>query len=78
MSFGTTDKKTLSKKNFKPKFYLALATMFSDIYLKTVSLIYFIVSEINILIKFRYAICYTSKINCKSFWNMHGFPINMQ
>ena len=46
--------------------------------LKMVSLIYFIVSEINILIKFRYAICYTIKINCKSFEKMHGFPINMQ
>ena len=46
--------------------------------LKMVSLIYFIVSEINILIKFRKAICYTFKINCKSFEKMDGFPINMQ
>ena len=47
-------------------------------YLKRVSLIYLIVSEINIVIKFRKAICYTFKINCKSFWKMHVFPINMQ
>ena len=46
--------------------------------LKMVSLIYFIASEINISIKFRYAICYTFKINCKSFEKMHDFPINMQ
>ena len=43
-----------------------------------VALIYFIVSEINILIKFRLAICYTFKINCISFEKMHGFLINMQ
>ena len=46
--------------------------------LKMISLVYFIVAEINILIKFRKAICYTFKINCKSFEKMHGFPINMQ
>ena len=46
--------------------------------LKTVSLIYFIVSEINILIKFRLAICYTFKINCKSFEKMQCFSINTQ
>ena len=46
--------------------------------LKMVALIYFIVSEINILLKFRKAICYTFKMNCKSFEKMHGFPINMQ
>ena len=49
-----------------------------QITLKMVSLIYFIVSEINILIKFRKAISYTFKINCKSFEKIHGFPINMQ
>ena len=54
------------------------ATMQKFKMLKMVSLIYFIVSEINILIKFRWAICYTFKINCKSFAKMHGFPINMQ
>ena len=46
--------------------------------LKMVALIYFIVLEINILIKFRKAICYTFKINCKSFEKMHGFLINME
>ena len=46
--------------------------------LKIVSLIYFIVSEINGLTKFRSAICYTFKIYCTSFGKMHGFPINMQ
>ena len=47
-------------------------------YLKIVSLIYYIVSEINILTKFRWAICYTFKINCTSFEKMNGFLINMQ
>ena len=47
----------------------------TDGHLKIVSLIYFIVSEINILTKFRLAICYTFKINCTSFKKMHGFPI---
>ena len=45
---------------------------------KIVSLIYFIVSEINILTKFRQTICYTFKIYCISFEKMHGFSINVQ
>ena len=48
--------------------------------LKIVSLIYFMVSEINILTKFCLTICYTfiHVINCTSFEKMHGFSINMQ
>ena len=46
--------------------------------LKIVSLIYFIVLEIKILTKFRSAICYMFKINCKGFEKMHAFSINMQ
>ena len=49
-----------------------------NIILKIVSLFYFMVSEINILTKFRKTICYTFKINCTSFKKMHGFSINMQ
>ena len=46
--------------------------------LKIVFIIYFIVSEINILTKFRSAIYYSFKIYCTSFGKMHGFQINMQ
>ena len=46
--------------------------------LKMISLIYFMVSEINILTKFRYTICYTFIINCTSFEKMPGFSINVQ
>ena len=65
----------------------ALACLFDDlrklgetpsVHLKMVSLIYFMVSEINILTKFCLTICYTVKINCTSFKKMHGFSINMQ
>ena len=46
--------------------------------LKIDSLYYFMVSETNILTIFRWAICYTSIINCTNFEKMHGFSINMQ
>ena len=46
-------------------------------YLKIVSLIYFMVSEIDTLTKFRWPICYTFIINCTSFEKLHGFSINM-
>ena len=45
--------------------------------LKINSLIYFMVSEINILTKFLSTICYTVIINYASFEKMHGFPMNM-
>ena len=41
--------------------------------LEIVSRIYFMVSEINILTKFRQTICYSFKINCTSFEKLHGF-----
>ena len=47
-------------------------------HLKIVSLIYFMVSEIDTLTKFRWTICYTFIINCTSFEILHGFSINMQ
>ena len=46
--------------------------------LKNDSLIFFMVSKINILTKFRWTICYTFIINCTNFEKMHGFSINMQ
>ena len=46
--------------------------------LKLVSLIYFMVSEINILTQFRKAICNTFIINCKSFKKIQFFSINTQ
>ena len=46
--------------------------------LKIVSLIYFMVSEINILTKFRKTICNTFIINCKSFEKMQCISINTQ
>ena len=46
--------------------------------LKIDCLIYFMVSKINILTKFRLTICYTFIINCTNFEKMHGFSINMQ
>ena len=54
-------------------------TQYSTIFnLKIVSLIYFMVSETNILTKFRWTICYTFIFYCTSFEKMHGFSINMQ
>ena len=52
--------------------------MFGEVSLKIVSLIYFMVSEMNILTKFRQTICFFFLINCTSFEKMHGFSINRQ
>ena len=57
--------------------YTILAFL-SAIGLKMVSLIHFMVSEIDTLTKFRSTICYTFIINCTSFEKLHGFSINMQ
>ena len=64
--------------NFLIFLYLRAFDISGSTELIIVSLIYFIVSEIIILTKFRWEICYTFKINCTGFEKMHGFPINMQ
>ena len=58
-------------KNYLPYLFLAFRNTYFK--LKIISLIYFLLSEIHILTKFRKTVCYTFKIICKSVEKMHDF-----
>ena len=65
-------------QRLKIKSFLCITKKTSEAILTIVSLIYFMISEIDTLTKFRWTICYTFIINCTIFEKLHGFSINMQ